>query len=309
MTDNKQTSEDGHPDGPQETRVSDRITRREWLAKAGMAALVAGLPTDLGAEKPDTESSSGALPPGLYLPSSEHLGHALASDEVFRTIPPGCETDYVQPVSGGFEPAFFSQSEFQAVSCIVALLLGLASEEGSRQGLADQNGSPENDRENTVETVAQWIDLRMASAPGVRQAARALAPGHRVLAVHYYGQGAVERLESEEPDKACREGLAWLEHQSRQKYGAEFVRLTEPQQIGILESISGASKTVPGDRAGIQFFELIKAETIRGYYTSPRGLHELNCKGNSFYPQSPGCPKRGELERARLLQFNPTLFT
>jgi hypothetical protein len=40
---------------------------------------------------------------------------------------------------------------------------------------------------------------------------------------------------------------------------------------------------------GTRFFALIKAEVIRGYYTSKAGLEELDFKGNAFYAVSPGC--------------------
>jgi hypothetical protein len=40
---------------------------------------------------------------------------------------------------------------------------------------------------------------------------------------------------------------------------------------------------------GTRFFTLIKAEVIRGYYTSKAGLEELNFRGNAFYPVPPGC--------------------
>ena len=41
--------------------------------------------------------------------------------------------------------------------------------------------------------------------------------------------------------------------------------------------------------AGTRFYDLLKAESIRGFYTSRRGLKELDFKGNSFYAESPGC--------------------
>jgi hypothetical protein len=278
-------TDEHRPSDPKDEGTSDRITRREWLAEIGAAALAASLPPGIpGAEAiPDA-----ALPPGLYMPSSEHLGHALENDGVFRAIPAGSPTDYIQPVPGAFKPAFFSGAEYQTIHRMVAILLGLPLPvlESSRSSGAAPMMRAEED---PVEIVAQWIDLRMASAAGIRQAAKALSPEHRVLAEHFYGAETARRVEVEEADRTCREGLAWLDQVSKKKRGAEFVRLSEPQQIEILQIASTIPQAESADHTGARFFELIKAETIRGYYTSRRGLQELDYKGNSFYPVSPGC--------------------
>jgi hypothetical protein len=260
----------------------DGMTRREWLAGIGAAALVTKLPAPGGASASEEVVSPG-LPPGLYAPSSEHLGHALASDDLFYAIPVGSETDYVRPLSGPFRPSFFSPDEFQTVRRLIGLLLDVGPAGEEQESRAEPPGELQED---PVEAVAQWVDLRMASAAGVRQAAQALSLEHRALALHFYGPEEVRRIEREEPEKTCREGLAWLE-QASQKHGASFLKLTRSQQIEILESASNAHQARPGGR----FFELMKGETIRGYYTSRRGLRELNYRGNSFYAESPGCPK------------------
>jgi hypothetical protein len=268
------------------------MTRREWLAEVGMAALATGLPASIEAAKPAQATS--ALPPGLYLPSSEHLGHVLEQDELFHPLPAGSQTDYAPPVSGLFRPAFFSENEFHVVRRIVELILGLPQEETGQASQAVASELTEKDREDPVEGIARWFDLQMASAAAVRRAAQTLSPEHRTVAAHYYGPEAMHRLETEEPDRTCHTGLVWLEERSRQKYGAEFVSLNEPQQIEIIGLASKVSKTETGDREGIRFFELLRDVTIRGYYTSRVGLRELDYKGNSFYVESPGCPSNGE---------------
>jgi hypothetical protein len=292
MTDDHRRAEENPSSKDKDVKLSNRITRREWLAEVGMAALATGLPAGLEAAHPGGGTSSSLTPPGLYTPSSEHLGHVLASDELFHPAPAGSETDYAQPVSGRFRPLFFSEDEFQAVRRIIELMLGLPPEGASQNSEAAARISTNEQREDPIETVSRWIDLRMASAAEVRRAARTLSPEHKMVAAHYYGPEAVHRLETEEPDRTWREGLAWVEQQSRQRYGDEFLRLTESQQTEILTLANGAAKVETGGGAGSRFFELIKSEVIRGYYTSRRGLDELDYKGNSFYPESPGCPAR-----------------
>jgi hypothetical protein len=38
-----------------------------------------------------------------------------------------------------------------------------------------------------------------------------------------------------------------------------------------------------------KFFEITRAQAVRGYYTSAAGLEELDYKGNAYYGDSPGC--------------------
>lgn len=271
---------------------SGGITRREWLAELGAAALAAGLPAEARPAMPDRSAVSTELPPGLYVPSSEHLGHALESDNLFHAVPAGSETDFVRPIPGPFQPAFFSENEFATVRRLIELLLGLPESERSQTEAARQN------EEHPADAVARWIDLRMASAAGVRRAVQALSAEHHAVAVGYYGAKTVHWLETEEPDRICREGLAWLGSVSKETHGAEFLRLQAPQQTEILDRLSNTGEREAGTAETTHFFALIKAEAIRGYYTSQPGLQELGYKGNSFYAESPGCNEsRGERGR------------
>ncbi|MGH9448563.1 MAG: gluconate 2-dehydrogenase subunit 3 family protein [Terriglobia bacterium] len=266
---------------------TDAMTRREWLQGVGGAALVAGWPASPDGVGAATSTVQGViLPSGLYTPSPEHLGHALASDSRFHTIPPGSETDYARPLTGAFKPAFFSENEFPVVRRMVEIILGLPPD------TEDQPAG--SGREDVAEDVARWVDLRAASAVRVRAAARALSPEHRALAIHYYGPEAVRRVETEAPEGTCREGLAWVEQVSQQKYGAGLLKLNELQQVEIIESVSDDRPDPALENAGTRFFMFLKAEATRAYYTSRHGLRELNYKGNSFHAASPGCPKSGK---------------
>jgi hypothetical protein len=223
-----------------------------------------GLAGNLHAEKLGAEQ----LPPGLYGPSSDHLGHALMSAEQFHPIPPGCPTDYVRPRSGAFEPLFFNASEFPIVRRLTELLLGEMA-----PGLSQE--------------ITEWIDLRVASSRGVRRAERRLQPLHRSLAASYYGAARTGAEETLDPANICRAGLAWLP--------PDFLSREATRQVALLDTVSDQPADQRLQNPGTRLFDYLKAEAIRGFYTSKTGLKELDFKGNAFYARSPGCDSKSKL--------------
>lgn len=218
------------------------MNRRDWMITA-IAAV--GLPAEaLPATSP--------LVPGLYLPSTDHLSHALMNGGPFQPGP----------------PQFFSSPEFAIIRRIAALILG----EGD-----DGPGSAD---------VAAFIDLRVANSVAVREASLQLDPLHHALAVAYYGSAAVREVESYDPPKICREGLAWLAERG------EFLSHNTDRQIAILDTISDIPTDKHVHNEGTRFFDFVKSEVIRGFYTSRAGLKELDFKGNGFYAASPGCKNK-----------------
>jgi hypothetical protein len=243
-------------------------TRRSWMVSIGQAAAGLGISGALDGGVENTAE----LPPGVYMPSQEHLSHALMSAERFHPIPAGCPTDYVRPRDGPYEPAFFSEADFMVLRRVVKLLLG----EDERVG------------DETSEEVAEWIDLRVASANAVRDAAERVDPLYRALA-QAYDAGEWKRLQQSDPVKICTEGLAWMASAAQARHAAGFASLSMEQQIELLESISELRPDPRSENAGTRCFAYVKAETIRGFYTSVAGLKELDYKGNAFYVRSPGC--------------------
>jgi hypothetical protein len=200
-----------------------------------------------------------ALPPGVYQASSDHLSHALMNAGRYHPVAAGCPTEYVVARSGPYEPLFFSKAEFAVIRRLTELLLGVEPDE-----------------------TAEWIDLKVYSAAGVRAAAGRLEPLHRALAVAYYGAERVEKLATEDPAQICRAGLKWLGQR-------EFMTLGTNEQVALLHAMSEerADKT---ETDGTRLFTFLKAEAIRGFYTSQAGLKEIDFKGNAFHARSPGCP-------------------
>lgn len=249
---------------------SGDLTRRQWLLRLGEMVVLAGVsgavPEAATALLDAEQQRVTGLPPGLYDPSPEHLVHALRSAGKPYPIPPGSETDYVQPTSRPFRPQFFSHEEYRVVTRLVEIVLGKLDVSALSQ-------------------TTQWLDLWLHSAAGVLEAAQQLDPLHRVLAVAYYGEPSVRDLESSNPQVVARSGIGALRQLSVERYGRGFLELTEPQQVNLI----GWAGTAKQDSPLRKFFEILRGEAIRGYYTSPEGLKELDYRGNSYYPVCPGC--------------------
>jgi len=273
------------------------LTRRQWLLRLGEAAALAGFsgisPEDLRAASvensaaPDLQAatsltSSVALPPGLYDASADHLTHVLMRDQRFVPPPPGSETEYAVPHPQPYSPIFFSAEEFPVVRRLVWLTLNGSFEQPAQ--------SPPVSTE-TVEEVAEWIDLVVSQSQSVRQAAQSLSAQHRTLAVRYYGAEEVQQLETSDPQKTWKEGLAWLHEHSSRFSSSGFLSLSEAQQSDLLSSVE-KSTNAPSQAPGPQLYLLLKRQVIEGYYTSQAGLKELDYQGNAFHGESPGCPDK-----------------
>jgi hypothetical protein len=249
--------------------AEDDPTRREWLlrlgevaALAGVAGLVPEFATVLTAAQ---EQAAAALPPGLYEPSTTHLTHVLAESGAVM-IPPGTQTDYVQPRRGPERPEFLSSAELPIVSRIADILLGSVD-----PGVRDE--------------VVEWIDRSLNQAAGVRRAARRLEPGHRALAAAHYGEARVAQLETRDPAALVRSALHELSQQARAAFGRAFADVPADGQLTLVTRMASAA---PGSPMGLGY-DVLRRETVRGYYTTRAGLRDLNYQGNAFYGACPGC--------------------
>ena len=250
----------------------DDLTRRQWIlrlgefvALAGVRGLVPEAAAALAAQ-PAEQSKLTTLPPGLYEPSQDHLVHALSSGGNKWTPPAGAETEFALPAAQPDEPQFFDAEDFKVVTRIIEVLLGKVDSAAS------------------LET-ARWFDRWLASVPAVRTAAQQLDPMHRALAVAFYGETEVRELETAQPDAVGRTGMRALGKLSHTLYQRDFLELTDGEQFDLLMT---ASKAEAGTEEH-KFFELIRREAIRGYYTSAEGLKELDYRGNAYYGECPGC--------------------
>jgi len=271
------------PEQLQEPKIIDGIPRREWLLNFGSAVVLSGFAGIPGEVLQTDPVSAAALPPGLYMPSMDHVTHALNSAGPFFPIPPGAETEFVRARSGPYIPQAFSPEEFRTVCRMVEILLGEFSAVASVQHV-------EGAAQSIYDEVAEWIDLVVSSGARVRSAARNLTVEQRALAVAYFtSEEPVRKLEVYEPERICQEGLAWLDRESRRRTGQSFSTASVAVQFDLVSFISDSRPEPSTTNAGTRFFEFLKAESIRGFYTSRLGLMELDYAGNTFYGQSPGC--------------------
>ena len=262
---------------------SPAVTRREWLLSLGGAVVLSGfrgLPEEAAQE---AHASRLALPPGLYRPSLNHLTDALSRDGPFVSEQPGAQTEYVRPRSGPFVPQAFAPNEYAVVRRLVEIILG---EDLKNSSAKPAVGAPAS----IYDEVAEWIDLVVSSAPTVRKLASNLPADQRALAVAYFGnEEPVLHLETFEPERICRDGLAWLGEESQLRFAKGFLDVDASSQTELVHAISDARADRSTTHAGTRLFDFLKEETVRGFYTSRQGLKELDYKGNSFYGQSPSC--------------------
>lgn len=262
-------SENGNPKAP----TADDLSRREWILRLGEFVALAGIsgvvPEFAATLRAQEQPHAGALPPGLYEPSQDHLVHALSSAGKNWTPPSRSETDYVVPSIVAYRPQFFSEEEFSTVTRMMEILLGTVDPAALAQA-------------------TQWFDLWLTSAAGVREAAQHLDPMHRALAVAFFGEEPVRELETHNPQAVARAGLQALHELSNKLYRREFLQLSEAEQNEIMTTIS---KEAP-EKDAHKFFQLARTEAIRGYYTSPQGLTELDYRGNAYYGECPGCDRK-----------------
>jgi len=259
------------------------ITRREWLLSLGSAVVLAGYSGMSGEAAAQAAPGDSTLPPGLFVPSFDHLTHALTRDDPFVSIPPGAETEYVRPRSGPFVPQALGREEFPVIRRLVEIILG---EDLKNSEETPVPGAPAS----IYDEVAEWIDLVVSSAPAVRRLALNLPAEQRALAVAFFGtEEPVRELETFEPERVCREGITWLGEESRRRFAKDFMDAPPTEQVELLTAASDARADKTATNAGTRFYDFLKAESIRGFYTSRRGLKELDYKGNAFYAESPGC--------------------
>ena len=274
---------DEEKDKIEKEEAGPALTRREWLLGVGPAVVLARISGSLPITDQELQAAHTSLPPGLYAPSFDHLSHVLANENAFLPVPSGSATEYVRPRAGPFAAQGFAPEEFRVVRRLTEIILG--------EDLKNSQAKPEHEAAaNIYDEVAEWIDLVVASAPKTRAAARNLTAEQRALAVAYFGsEEPVLELEMLEPERICREGLAWLEEESHRRFAKSFLEASASEQVEVVQAISDARPDNSAVHAGTRLFDFLKVESIRAFYTSRMGLKELDYKGNTFYGEPPGC--------------------
>ena len=80
-----------------------------------------------------------------------------------------------------------------------------------------------------------------------------------------------------------REGLIWIDSESKKRFNNVFVDCEISQQKEILDEIAyyDPNKSIDDYPQPVQWFNLVRNLTMTGYFTSEVGIKELGYKGNS----------------------------
>lgn len=87
-----------------------------------------------------------------------------------------------------------------------------------------------------------------------------------------------------------RGGLGWLDGESIRRFGAPFVRATDPQRRELLDAIAYPARAVPAVSHGVIFFNRFRDFTASGFFSSQAGHADLKYMGNVAVPVWDGCP-------------------
>ena len=77
-----------------------------------------------------------------------------------------------------------------------------------------------------------------------------------------------------------RGGLRWLELQSLKRFNQLFTKLSETQQLEIVDDIAYPNKANPMMKQGVAFFTLMRNLTMSGFYTTEIGVKDIGYMGN-----------------------------
>jgi len=92
----------------------------------------------------------------------------------------------------------------------------------------------------------------------------------------------VEFIVKDKPEHQTpmRGGLRWLDLQSLERFEKPFARLSENQQLQIVDDIAYPLKVKPEFKQGAAFFSLMRNLTITGFYTTQIGVNDIGYMGN-----------------------------
>ncbi|WP_299943314.1 gluconate 2-dehydrogenase subunit 3 family protein [uncultured Microbulbifer sp.] len=87
-----------------------------------------------------------------------------------------------------------------------------------------------------------------------------------------------------------RGGVVWLDGESRRRFDAPFIELSEPQKTAICEDIKWTRTAKPEFQAGARFFAKIRGLTATAFYTTEEGMADIGYLGNRPMASFPGAP-------------------
>jgi hypothetical protein len=90
---------------------------------------------------------------------------------------------------------------------------------------------------------------------------------------------------------AHRGGLAWLDHECRERFGEPFIACTDAQRREMLDDIAWPDRAPEAYSHGVQWFNSFRDFTATGFWTSEIGVADIGYQGNVPRPSWDGCPE------------------
>jgi hypothetical protein len=90
--------------------------------------------------------------------------------------------------------------------------------------------------------------------------------------------------------KWMTDGLAWIDAQSKSRFGKPFADASQTQREAILNDIAWPARAPAAMAAGVAFFNRFRDLTATGFWSSEIGVKDLKYMGNLFVHEWNGCP-------------------
>lgn len=87
-----------------------------------------------------------------------------------------------------------------------------------------------------------------------------------------------------------RGGLAWLNTESRRRFGKTFARASNAERTQICDDICYVPNAKEEHKAAARFFDRVRDLTSEGFYTTDAGMKDIGYIGNVAMPKFDGPP-------------------
>ncbi len=84
-------------------------------------------------------------------------------------------------------------------------------------------------------------------------------------------------------------GLMWLDRESNEKFGKNFMDASVDQQKQLLDRIAYPKRAAKEDQAWVHFFTQFRSLTVGGFFSSKVGVADLPYLGNTAVMEWKGC--------------------
>ena len=187
-----------------------------------------------------------------------------------------CPMDHSQaatphPPSQAYKPLFFSGEQFRMVEHLAEMII------------------PEDDTPGAKQAgVAEFIDFMVANRVPVSTSRDIRSTDEAIAAGNEAQIGFVS-------------GLDWINARSQSLFKREFMQCAPQEQNSLLEELAYKEKFKSTTEAGREFFQMMRAYTVVGYYTTEIGLETLGDPGlQTAWSELPGCPHPDDPEHKNL---------